>query len=240
MKRLQLIAAALCLVMLLTVGAGVVAAQGENLRHAGESSIYFYDVKATETHGTGTLKIDTAKHTFVFNGKDFTPDAMIELKAKATDSTDYVVFATGKATPSGNLHIAGTWEKDAAPAVVGMWRQSIDEFSLWNEGWFAAQLACYYSTDDGITWHESSAEKSIFKGEKVHVELRTLGVPNDALVKIHAIVVGGKDRTGSEVYQYNYVSPNPGQLHTTAQYKIQGVTWNPDLWLVGLYQWQEI
>ena len=145
MKRILLIAAVLCLVMLTPVGAGVVTAQVEDLRHAGESSIYFYDVAATDAHGTGTLQIDTAKHTFVFNGKDFTPDAMIELKAKAEDGSG-TVFATGHATPSGNLHIAGTWEAGAAlPGAVATSYTTIQGFSLLNYGWFVARLACDYS-----------------------------------------------------------------------------------------------
>ncbi len=120
MKRLTLIAIALCLIMLTTVGAGVVTAQQESLRHAGASHIYFYDVQATDTHGTGKLQINTEKHTFVFTGKDFEPSALIALKARAAGSSDYAVFAVGKATPAGNLNLKGTWDKAAAPDdVVG-------------------------------------------------------------------------------------------------------------------------
>ncbi|MGZ4881375.1 MAG: hypothetical protein ACXV7G_09955, partial [Halobacteriota archaeon] len=111
MNRIQLIAAALCLVMLATVGAGVVAAQQENLRQAGASHIYFYDVAPAPdgTHGKGKLQIDVEKHTFVFNGQGFDPSAQIALRARAADSADLRVFASGKATPSGNLHVEGSW-----------------------------------------------------------------------------------------------------------------------------------
>ncbi len=119
MKRMTLIAAALCLIMLTTVGAGIVAAkQQENPRQAGASSIYFLDVAATGTHGPGTLKIDVKHHTFVFNGKGFTPDKTYTL-VDTTTSSGIHVFATGQATPSGNLNLKGTWAKDAAPSIVG-------------------------------------------------------------------------------------------------------------------------
>ncbi len=119
MKRIQLIAAALCLIMLTTVGVGAVAAkQTENPRQAGTSSIYFYDVAATATHGKGTLQINLAKHTFEFTGQGFTPSAQITLRARAAESADYTIFALGKTKPSGNIHIAGTWGAAAAPANV--------------------------------------------------------------------------------------------------------------------------
>ncbi|MGZ4925386.1 MAG: hypothetical protein ACXV4B_02920 [Halobacteriota archaeon] len=237
MKRMTLIAAALCLIMLTTVGAGVVAAQQENLRQAGASHIYFYDVAPNDTHGTGKLQINVDKHTFEFNGQGFTPSAMIELKAKAAGSTDYVVFATGKTTPSGNLHIAGTWEKDAAPEVVGTYYAALTGFELDNTGWFVAQLACKYSTDGGATWTETSAIKGIAKGQSARMEwLIDSGVPDGALVRIHAIVVGGKDRTG-DVWQYDDHMGSSWGYHVTtylALYKISSVTWNPTLEFISI------
>ncbi|MGZ4925384.1 MAG: hypothetical protein ACXVI0_10025 [Halobacteriota archaeon] len=234
MKRMQLIAVALCLMMIVTVGAGVVAAkQDENPRQAGSSSIYFYEVAAADTHGTGKLKIDVDKHTFEFNGQGFTPSAMIELKAKAVGGTDYVAFATGQATPSGNLNLKGTWEKGAAlPAEVVGGYTRISGFILANWGVFVAKLACYYSTDGGVTWHESDHTSGIaWAGSKL-ADLGDLGVPDGALVKIHAIVVAGKDRTGSAVFQYEYVPTHDGPWyfeHDFAKYEISGVTWNPTL-----------
>ncbi|MGZ4880854.1 MAG: hypothetical protein ACXV5H_05460 [Halobacteriota archaeon] len=227
MKRMQLIAAALCLIMITTVGAGVVAAkQTENPHQAGSSSIYLYDVAATDAHGKGKLQINLAKHTFVFNGQGFTPSAQIELKARAAGSTDYVVFATGKATPSGNLHIAGTWAKDAPlpTDVVGDYAE-IAGLGLVVEmgGWFVAKIACYYSTDGGVTWKESDHTSGIAMGNSKVAMLSDLGVPDGALVKIHAIVVGGKDRTGSEVFRYYKYS------WWYADYWIKGTTWNPTL-----------
>ncbi|MGZ4892258.1 MAG: hypothetical protein ACXV2B_08410 [Halobacteriota archaeon] len=113
MKRMQLIAVALCLIMLTTVGAGVVAAQQENPRQAGKSSIVFYDVAATDTHGKGKLQINLDKRTFEFNGQGFAPSMMYNLKA-TTASGDAYVFASAKSTAAGQLHAAGTWSTTAA------------------------------------------------------------------------------------------------------------------------------
>ncbi len=239
MKRLQLIAAALCLVMLATVGAGAVAAQEENPRQAGSSHIYLYDVTATDTNGKGKLQINVDKHTFEFNGQGFPPSQSIDLKARAVGGTDYVAFATGKTTPSGNLHLAGTWEKDAAPAdVVGevvalTYQGGITAMWLTNNGIFVSKLACYYSTDDGATWTESRHTDGIHGlGGSGYSRLADLGVPNGAWVRIHVIVVGGKDRTGSEVFQAKHGYPGDWWY---ADYWITGATWNPTLTYHGIY-----
>ena len=49
---------------------------------------------------------------------------------------------------------------------------------------------------------------------------------------MHAIVVGGKDRTGSEVFQYYNTTVEDWRY--VARYDISGVTWNPDLDYYGL------
>ncbi len=114
MKRMTLIAAALCVIMLTTAGVGIVAAkQTENPRQAGASSIYFYNVQATGSHGTGKLMIDAKQGTLVFNGKGFDSSKLYTLRYWIAGSTDVRVFASEKASPSGNLHITGTWPKDA-------------------------------------------------------------------------------------------------------------------------------
>jgi hypothetical protein len=206
-------------------GAGADSAkQDENPRHAGKSSVYFYDVDATDAHGSGRLVIDLDKHTFVFIGKDFMPHLQILLEAKEAGGTDYAVFASGKATPSGNVHIAGTWESDAAPEEVVCNWEMIGFFGLDNAGWFIAKIACYYSTDDGVTWIESEHSDNITIGNYEEVILGDLGVPDYAWVKIHVIVVAGKDRTDDQVYQYVSWMADCGKV-----YLIEGKTWNPEL-----------
>ncbi len=221
-------------------GTGAFAAQQENLRHAGSSSIYFYNVEATDTHGSGKLMIDLDKHTFVFNGRDFTPSWKYVLRARAEGGTQYVDFALGKATPSGNLHIKGTWEAEAPPAEVAT---STDYPSLYsirfeNDGWFIARIAFKYSEDNGVTWKEtdSSGDITKFPGNDFNnvrwVDLKDFGVPVGALVRFHAIVVGGKDRTGSEVFKHQYCCYQIGGC-CDADYHIKGTTGDPDLYYDG-------
>lgn len=177
------------------------AKQGGQLWQAGESSIYFYDMEPGDTHGKGKLMIDLDKHTFVFNGQGFVPWEQITLRARAADSTEYVEFAKGKATPSGNLHIAGTWEAADAPADVLLDYPYILGFWLKNNGWFAVQVAFKYSTDGGTTWTVSEHSDSITLGNDYKVPYNWLGVPDNALVKLKAEVVAGDDKTASEVFR---------------------------------------
>ena len=242
MKRNIVIAVALCLMMIATAGAGAASAKQENPRQAGKSSIYFYDVEQTETHGSGQLVIDLDKHSFVFIGKDFTPSARYSLRARAKDGTDYVFFASGKTTPSGNLHIAGTWVADAPPAEIALGSSTYDGAPLnsirfENDGWFIAQIAFYYSTDDGVTWTETGHSDDITKNDRDFknvrwVDLRDFGIPVGALVKFHAIVVAGKDRTSSEVFQHAYCCYEPGGC-CWAGYHITGTTGDPHLYYEG-------
>jgi len=109
MKRNIVIALVLCLMMIATVGASADSdKQDENPRQAGKSSVYFYDVEATDTHGFGQLKIDVKQRTFVLIGKDFPPSVQIDLQARQVESEDYIIFGSGKTTPSGQLSMHGT------------------------------------------------------------------------------------------------------------------------------------
>lgn len=76
MKRVLAITV-LALLLMPTVGVGAVAAKlDENPRQAGASSVYIYEVAATDTHGSGKLMVNLDEQKFVFNGKDFEPSAM--------------------------------------------------------------------------------------------------------------------------------------------------------------------
>ncbi|MGZ4934108.1 MAG: hypothetical protein ACXVIG_07195 [Halobacteriota archaeon] len=114
MKRMQLIAVALCLIMIATVGAGVVAAkQQENPRQAGASQVYFYNLAPADGHGKGILKIDTKQQTFLFNGQGFAPSQTFILLARAA-SGDAYIFASAKSTAAGNLNLKGAWSTSTA------------------------------------------------------------------------------------------------------------------------------
>jgi hypothetical protein len=113
------------------------------------------------------------------------------------------------------------------PGAGSTWYPPLYGFYISNLGGFVVQLACYYSTDDGVTWHESEHINGISLFENVGATLDDLGVPENALVKIHIEVVGGKDRTGSEVFQHLYTYCWEGQHW--AWYTIHGTTWNPQL-----------
>jgi len=102
----------------------------------------------------------------------------------------------------------------------------VSYFELHNNGLFIVKLACDYSTDDGVTWTESKHTSGIWQGSEVYMPLDVLGVPDRALVKIHVIVVGGKDQIGSTVFEY-YNDYNRGGR--TITYYISGTTLNPDL-----------
>jgi hypothetical protein len=105
---------------------------------------------------------------------------------------------------------------------------SVSFFELHNNGWFVAKLACYYSTDDGVTWKESGHTGGIGMTDYVYMPLDALGVPDGALVKIHVIVVGGNDKTGSTVFRY--VADNNFYWHGPEWvYYIYGTTLNPRL-----------
>jgi hypothetical protein len=77
MKRNTLIAVALCLMMIATVGASADSDKhDENPRQAGKSSIYFYDVESTDDNGYDRLVINTAKKTpsYVLRADGLTPN----------------------------------------------------------------------------------------------------------------------------------------------------------------------
>jgi hypothetical protein len=214
-------------ILLMSAIAGAAAAtHGQNPKEAGQSSIYFYDLAASDSHGKGTLMIDVNKRTFVFNGQDFEPSMQIFLRARAAASDGYGIYAIGNTTPSGNLHLSGTWQGDAAVTeiVADISYPPIIGFGLSNTGGFVVQLACYYSTDAGATWQESAHIKGITLGMFVHGPLDALGVPEHASVKIHVEVVGGKDRTGAQVFNFD---PDAYTYHWYADYEIHGTTWKP-------------
>ncbi len=174
------------------------------------------DSKKWTEAGTATTKEDGAytvpmkQTTVTYSYKaEFAGDKDFK---KATSGT----VTVGVSAPGGGYY----------SPLYGFWLQNLN-------GWFVAKLACYYSTDNGATWTESAHTKGIAMGAVVAAKLGDLNVPEGALVKIHVIVVGGKDRTGSEVFQYYYTYAR--ESHHAAEYYISGTTFNPKLEYIGDY-----
>lgn len=101
MKRMSLIAVTLCLLLLATVGAGVVVAKQE-VKAPQDSKVVQFDV----TYGgevVGKLVINTIQQTFVFNGKGLTPGTEYFLIVSMRS------IGSAEATNGGTVHIQGTW-----------------------------------------------------------------------------------------------------------------------------------
>lgn len=119
--RIMAFAASLLIALLATAPASAaVHNQAAAELQAGKSSVYHFDVAATDTHGSGKLMINVDQQKFVFNGKNFDPNRLYALYYVygpyylPASSADLHLFASAVATPSGNLHIAGTWDTGVA------------------------------------------------------------------------------------------------------------------------------
>jgi hypothetical protein len=104
------------LFILLLVGIGVTTVTADEhtaVSQAGKSWVYVFDIAATDTHGTGKLTINVKKHTFVFNGKGFSPKRRYILYHRLPDSWHVHAYASAVSTRSGKLYVKGKWEGDA-------------------------------------------------------------------------------------------------------------------------------
>jgi hypothetical protein len=239
MKRILVIAV---LAVLLTSTAGATVAMAAP---AGNAHVRQFDVKTGPV--SGKLTIDPTAQTFVFNGVGGTPGQMYYLSISLNGDETIQLDATAAAA-DGSIHMKGQCtvtmkQLDDAQTVTGMVAPRVRGdymhlfgFALYNYGAFFAKLACYYSTDGGVTWHESGHTSAIWSETEGIENFYMLGVPYGALVKIHAIVVAGKDRTGPQVYQYIWT---PGNLETYRYevYSIYGTTLNPTLVWDQYYEW---
>jgi hypothetical protein len=239
MKRNTLIAVALCLMMMATVGASADSdKQDENPRQAGKSSIYFYDVESQnpDDTGYGRLVINTDKETFVFIGKDFTPNRLFEIKVDT--ESEFHLIATGHSNKSGNILIQGEWEgtlPEQGTVGISYCYPPAYGFILVNNGGYVARMKIAYSTDNGATWKLTDKQISgISLGESHKVDIDDLleeDIPEgSSLVKMKMIVVGGGDVTTSEIYSYVHSSP-PGYCYP--YYISHGPTWNA--WLEEIH-----
>ncbi len=213
----------------------------------GHSTIYQFDVLAYNGEAVGKVTVNTANaqlpsYTLVARG--LTPEKKYTF-GYTTSEEVYPLWSmdspkAGALVIKGNfplddvddLKSAQFWVMETPPTSSNA---LINGLYLGNwGGWFIAKLACYYSTDGGVTWTESSHTDGIKNGEWVKLFLSDLGVPYGALVRIHAIVVGGKDRTGSEIFEYSWYACGKDMSWRYGSYYIDGVTWKPVLTYKGL------
>jgi len=212
-------------------------------KQAGHSPVYQLDVTYNGTVA-GKVTVNTSnaqlpgyvlvahglkpntKYTFGYT----TPEDVYTIGSTDTPKAGALVIkGTFPLDDVEDLQSAEFWVMETPPG----WAESdvIYGFDLRNEGWFIAQLACYYSTDGGVTWKESSHTDGIYRTEWGGAVLSDLGVPNGALVRIHAIVVAGNDKTGSEVFRYQDYAYY-GHYYW-AVYYISGTTLNDTLEFEG-------
>ncbi len=163
-------------------------------------------------------------------GSDTTDDAGLYTVTTRQDTADMYYY---KAEFDGDKNYKKVTSATTNVTVNGLAQGSypfpnVTYFELYNTGLFVAKLAFYYSTDGGNTWTESSHTSGIVAGGYVFMHPDGLNVPNGALVKIHVIVVGGNDKTGSTVFKYNKGDSSMPYL-PLYRYYISGTTLNPKL-----------
>jgi hypothetical protein len=229
------------LLMIATTGTGAVAGT-----QSGHSPVYQFDL-TYNGDVAGKVTVNTAaiaqlpKYVLVAHGltpnTKYTFGYTVSGEVWTIGSTDtpkagaLVLNGTFPLDDAEDLQSAQFWVMETPP---GDSYTEISGFRLTNMGGFVAQLACYYSTDGGVTWTETGHTSDIaLIGDKL-VNLDDYGVPTGALAKIHAIVIWGKDRTGSQVFQTKYYPSGPMNLHPYADYIIRGTTLNSKLEYDGL------
>jgi hypothetical protein len=230
-----------CALLISTVGATATVSATQ----IGHSPIYYFDV-TNNGKAVGQVVVNTAnakRPTYVLVAHGLTPNTKYTFgytvsgdmhtlgSAKTTTTGALIKYGTFPAADVKDVQSAQFWVTETPPGAYYAPLRSID---FGNYGWFLAKLACDYSTDGGVTWHESGHTKGIAIWGWGGAKLGDLGVPFGALVKIHVIVVGGKDNVGSEVFQYYYTSA-PESYHW-AEYSISGTTLNNKLEYMGYYQ----
>jgi hypothetical protein len=132
-----------------------------------------------------------------------------------------------------NLIRAQFWVMDHPPTTS--YYEEIVGLRLFNWGGVIVQIQAYYSTDEGVTWQKSGSTDNIWLPENDYVDLSELGVPEGALVKIHVIVKGAKDKTASEVFRFSRWNLWV-EIETYAAYCISGTAFKTELQYWGLYE----
>ena len=232
MKRNTLIAVALCLMMIATVGASADSdKQDENPRHAGKSSIYFYDVESFHDNGYGQLVIDTKKKTFVYIGQDFTPNSHFAIKWDKANG--YKLIGGGRSNPAGNLHIQGSWEGTVVPepGTVGThwYYDPAYGFMGQSDAGYVAHLKIRYSKDGGNTWSTTEKETGdISLGETYQITVAqftdsTHVINKGDLIQLKARVVWGDDTWTGTIFTY---VPDGDPAYCWPNTDLRGTLWN--------------
>lgn len=115
-------------------------------------------------------------------------------------------------------------KEDMTKEVLEQFEQNAQEvgyFELVNQGGFVVKLGAKYSGGK-----RSKETGDILLGQSKKAELGNLEIPNGSLVQIHANVVWGKDKTGTQVFIYRKGSP------IVARYIISGTTLDNNLGLI--------
>ena len=239
MNKLLLLVVA-CVLSVSTVGATATVSAAQ----IGHSPIYSFDV-TYNGKAVGYVVVNTATNppTYTLVAYGLTPTTNYTFGYNASGVPN--VLGTMSTTAAGVLSVHWTfpaadvkdlqsaqfWVMNSPPG--GRVYRALYGFCLQNFGWFVAKFSCEYSTDGGVTWQESDHTSGITRGHEQWVPLYTLGVPANALVKFHAIVVGGKDKTDQDSYNYNYTTGARDQGY--AAYYITGTTLNNNLVYEGMY-----
>lgn len=247
-KLLSLFLTVACAFLVSTAGT-TVAVSGASKDY---SPIYSFDVRDEGRFVVGEVKLNTAHAdpTYALVADGLTPNTNYTFGYSIGQPEDMHLLGSESTSKKGGLRMKGTiplediervppslalefWVTETPP---GASYQEIVGLRLFNWGWIIGQLQAYYSEDEGATWKKSSSTDSIWRLENKYVDLGALGVPEGALVKIHAIVKAASDKTGSEVFSFTRSIPYWGENKTYAAYEIYGTAFKPKLQYWGLYE----
>ena len=228
MNKLLLLVVA-CVLVISTVGATATVSATQ----VGHSPFYYFDV-TNNGKAVGCVVVNTADPktpTYVLVAHGLTPNTTYTFGYNASGEVHTLgstyTTATGALVTSGpfpaadvkDLQSAQFWVTAVATGA-GSYPQ-IYGFTLYVDGPFAAAIACDYSTDNGVTWHQSDRTGWIWEylgPGRARPDL--LGVPDGALVVIHVLVQNGIAKKGSEVFQYHNTPVGSEQVYAT--YTIKG------------------
>jgi len=242
-KLLSLLFTVACALLVSTI-APIATVSGAQKGH---SPIDSFDV-IHDGEVVGEVRVNTAKAktlTYVLVADGLTPKTKYTFGYFTLPGEDPHLLGAKDTTKSGVLQMHGVLRPEDVQDLESarFWVTETgagDDYNEWiygirlyQDGWFIAQLGVRYSTDGGVTWKEYVLESNLLRGDRITMPLESLGVPENALVKIHVKVIAGKDRTGSEVFESDY-SYFTIWDYRYAEYGIAGTTGNPKLTYYGI------